>query len=172
MLSLTEKQIHDSFINASRKEISDLSLPLDFEATNWDRLDFIGWRDRRSPRRAYFVVRLDDSPVGVLLQQAQSAPRIRAQCSWCQDVTLANEVVFYGARRAGQAGRKGDTIGTLICADFGCSASVRMRPPSAYIGFDVEAAREKRIAGLHERADGFAREVKGDSTMAATANQV
>ena len=164
MLPLTEKQIHDSFINASRKEVSDLALPVDFDETDWDRLDFLGWRDRRSPRRAYFVVRLDDTPVGVLLQQAQSAPRIRAQCSWCQAVNLTNEVVFYGAKRSGRSGRKGDTIGTLICANFGCSANVRKRPPVAYIGFDVEAARQKRIASLHERAQGFAREVLGDDT--------
>lgn len=89
-------------------------------------------------------------------------PRSRAQCSWCQDVNLTNEVVFYGAKRGGQAGRKGDTIGTLICADFGCSANVRKHLPIAYVGFDVEAAREKRIVGLGERARGFAREVLGD----------
>jgi hypothetical protein len=159
MLPLTENQIRDSFVNASHKEVSDLTLPLEFSAIAWDRLDFFGWRDRKSSRRGYFVVRIDGAPVGVLLQQAQAAPRIRAQCSWCQDITLANEVVFYGAKRAGQAGRKGDTVGTLICANFSCSVNVRKLPPLAYIGFDRDAAREKRILSLHERAEGFATEV-------------
>jgi hypothetical protein len=169
MLPLTEKQIRDSFVNASRKEISDLSLPLDFDAVQWDRLDYFGWRDRKASRRAYVVVWLDDAPVGVLLQQANTVPRSRAQCSWCQDINLTNEVVFYGAKRGGQAGRKGDTIGTLVCADFGCSSTVRKLPPVAYVGFDVAAAREKRIVGLGERARGFVREVLGDATPDASA---
>ena len=59
-------------------------------------------------------------------------------------------------RRAGQAGRNGDTLGTLVCANFECSSNVRKLPPMAYIGFDVEAARQKRIAGLQERSAAFA----------------
>lgn len=161
MLPLTEQQIRSSFINASRKEVSDLALPLDFATIDWDRLDFFGWRDRKSPRRAYVVVRLDDSPVGVLLRQAQTLPRSRAQCAWCQDINLTNEVVFFGAKRAGELGRRGDTVGTLVCANFGCSVNVRKLPPLAYIGFDVNAAREERIVGLGTRASGFAREVLG-----------
>ncbi|MGO7983979.1 FBP domain-containing protein, partial [Rhizobium johnstonii] len=62
------------------------------------------------------------------------------------DVHLPNDVLFYTAKRAGQAGRNGDTIGTLACADFECSANVRKRPPVAYIGFDVEAARQQRMS--------------------------
>lgn len=162
---MTETQILNSFVNASRKEISDISLPLDFESTDWDRLDYFGWRDRKSPRRAYVVVRLDDTPVGVMLRQAEVVPRTRAQCSWCQDVNLTNEVVFYGAKRGGQAGRKGDTVGTLICANFGCSANVRKRPPVAYVGFDVDAARDKRMAELRKHAQGFVREVLGEVTL-------
>lgn len=165
MLPLTEQQIRDSFINASRKEISDLALPLDFDTVQWDRLDYFGWRDRRASRRAYIVVWVDSAPVGILLQQANTVPRSRAQCSWCQDINLTNEVVFYGAKRGGEAGRRGDTIGTLICADFGCSANVRKLPPIAYVGFDVDVAREKRIVGLGDRARGFAREVLGDAAQ-------
>jgi hypothetical protein len=171
MLPLTEAQIQHSFVNASRKEISDLALPLDFATTDWDRLDCFGWRDRKAPRRAYVFVWLDDSPVGVLLRQAEAVPRTRAQCSWCQDVNLTNEVVFYGAKRAGQSGRKGDTVGTLICANFGCSANVRKRPPLAYIGFDVDAAREKRVDDLRVRARGFARAVLGDASRPDAAGE-
>ena len=162
MLPLTEQQIRSSFINASRREVSDLSLPLEFDAIEWERLDFFGWRDRRSPRRAYVIVWQGGGPVGILLQRTEAVPRTRAQCTWCQDITLTNEVVFYGAKRAGQAGRKGDTVGTLVCADFGCSANARKRPPVVYLGFDVEGAREKQIVGLRERVEGFVRAVQGD----------
>ena len=143
-------------MNASRKEVSDLVLPPSFAALDWDRLDYLGWRDPKAARRAYVVVPLDDGPVGILLRQAEASPRSRAQCSWCQDVELPNDVALYSARRAGPEGRKGDTVGTLVCASFECSANVRRPVTMAYVGFDQDAARESRIAELRERAAAFA----------------
>ena len=159
MLPLTEQSIRASFVNASRKEVSDLTLPARFDDVDWESLDYLGWRDPRAPRRAYVVVPTDAEVVGILLRQAEASPRSRAQCTWCQDVTLPNDVVFYAAKRAGSAGRKGDTVGTLVCADFECSANVRKPPPPAYLGFDVEAARQGRMASLRERAAAFAANV-------------
>ncbi|WP_308798621.1 FBP domain-containing protein [Agromyces silvae] len=159
MQPLTDSALRSSFVNATKREISDLALPLDFAETDWERLDYFGRQDRRSPRRAFIVVELDDRSVGVMLRKADAPPRSRAQCSWCQDVYLTNEVVFYSAKRAGEAGRRGDTIGTLVCAEFGCSANVRKLPPVAYVGFDAEAARRSRIEGLRERSRNFVRSV-------------
>lgn len=159
MHRLTESDLRASIVNATKREIADLALPLEFADTDWERLDYLGFRDRKSPRRAIVVAELDERPVGVLLRQAEATPRTRAQCSWCQDVNLTNEVVFYAAKRAGEAGRKGDTIGTLVCAEFGCSANVRKLPPVAYVGFDVGAARLARIDGLRERSRNFVRSV-------------
>lgn len=156
MLPLTERDIRASFINASRKEVSDLTLPAAFADLEWDRLDYLGWADPRLPRRAYAVIPSDDRLVGVLLQQAERRISARAQCSWCEDVTLANDVQFFAARKAGPAGRKGDTLGTLVCANFACSAAVRRLPPLAYEGFDREAARTERIRRLGERVRAFA----------------
>jgi hypothetical protein len=155
MLTLTEKSVRDSFVNASRKEVSDLTLPVGFGGLPWDRLDYLGWRDPKMSRRAYLVVPVDGGVGGVLLRQGDATPRQRAQCSWCQDVTLPNPVVFYSAKRAGDAGRKGDTVGTLICEDFQCSTNVRTLPPMAYLGFDAEAARLDRIVALQLHAAGF-----------------
>ena len=156
MLPLTEKAIRESFVNASRKEVSDLTLPEGFGDIDWDRLDYLGWRDRKIARRAYVVVPNADGIMGILLKRAEATPRARAQCSWCQDVQLPNDVVFYAAKRSGQAGRNGNTVGTLVCADFECSSNVRKLPPLAYVGFDRDAAREERIASLRGRAAGFA----------------
>lgn len=161
MLSLTPKTVAPSFVNASRKEVTDITLPPGFDTLDFTRLDYLGWRDPKIGRRAYVVAPVDGEPVGVLLRQAEAAPRSRAQCSWCQDITLPNDVVLFSARRAGAAGRNGNTIGTLICAGFECSANVRKLPPMAYIGFDVEAAREQRIATLRLRASAFAADVAG-----------
>jgi hypothetical protein len=102
---------------------------------------------------------VDGEPVGVVLRQADASSRHRAQCSWCRDVKLPNDVVFFSAQRAGVAGRNGDTIGTWVCAEFQCSANVRKLPSMAYIGFDVEAARLARIDMLRARSAGFVAEV-------------
>jgi len=156
MISLDEKTIRESFVNASRKEVSDLTLPADLADRDWDRLDYLGWRDPKVAKRAYIVVPTDDGPVGIILKQAEASPRSRAQCSWCQDIKLPNDVVLYSARRVGPAGRNGNTVGTLICSEFQCSANVRTLPPSAYLGYDREAARQQRIDVLRERATDFA----------------
>jgi len=156
MILLDEKTIRASFVNASRKELSDLTLPADLAETDWDRLDYLGWRDPKVAKRAYIVVPTDDGPVGIILKQAEASPRSRAQCSWCQDIKLPNDVVLYSARRVGSAGRNGNTVGTLICSEFQCSTNVRTLPPSAYLGFDREAARQQRIDVLRERASDFA----------------
>jgi hypothetical protein len=66
---LTEKQIRASFVNASRREANDATLPV-LADLDWDRLDYLGWRDRRAPLAAYAVVPVDGEPVGVLLRSA------------------------------------------------------------------------------------------------------
>jgi hypothetical protein len=159
VLPLTEREIRESFVNASRKQVSDLTLPPSFDETVWDDLDYLGWRDPKMARRSYIVVPVDGVPVGVVLRQAEASPRRRAQCTWCQDVTLPNDVVLYTAKRAGASGRNGNTVGTLICDEFQCSKNVRRTLPPAYLGFDVDAAREERIVTLRVRAERFAAEV-------------
>ncbi|MCE4027426.1 MULTISPECIES: FBP domain-containing protein [unclassified Microbacterium] len=160
MLPIDERAIRASFRNASRKEASSMTLPPEFGASDFPQLDFLGWSDPKMPRRAYVVAHRDDgSPVTVLLQQAEQRTSARAQCSWCEDVTLRNDVQFFAARKAGPEGRNGNTLGVLICANFGCSANVRRLPPLAYEGYDREAAREQRILRLQQHVQGFLREL-------------
>jgi len=155
MLAVTESTIRASFVNASKKEVSDMSLPENFDSIDFEKLDYFGWRDRKIARRAYLAVPTDDGLVCVMLKQAEASPRSRAQCSWCQDITLPNDVALFTARRAGAAGRNGNVIGTLICANFECSRNVRKLPPVAYLGFDAEAARVERTLTLQIRATDF-----------------
>jgi hypothetical protein len=161
MRPLDEREIRASFINASRKEVSSLSLPSGFAEIDFDRLDYLGWSDQKFARRAYVVTEVDGVLTGVLLQRAEQRVLSRAQCSWCDDVTLRNDVQFFSARKAGSAGRNGDTVGTLACSEFGCSHNVRLLPPLAYEGFDREAAREARIERLGENVRAFLRAVAG-----------
>ncbi|MFB4350860.1 translation elongation factor [Microbacterium sp. SZ1] len=163
MRPIDERALRASFINATRKEISDISLPPGFDEIDFDRLDYLGWTDPKLPRRSYVVVWIDDVVTGVVLQRAEQRVLARAQCSWCEDVTLRNDVQLYTARKAGPAGRKGDTIGNLTCAEFGCSKNVRVLPPLAYQGYDRELAREMRILKLQEHVTGFVRDVAGET---------
>ncbi len=160
MLPLTEALIRACFVNASAKERNNLVLP-DLDLA-WQHLDYLGWRDRKDPNLGYVVAELDGSPVGVVLRQAERTPRARAQCSWCEDVQLPNDVVFFSARRSGKAGRNGDTLGTLVCSNFECSVNVRRTPPLAYVGFDTDAERRRRIVALGENVRAFVSRVRAE----------
>ncbi|MGV2985483.1 FBP domain-containing protein [Microbacterium sp. AGC85] len=159
MRPIDERAIRASFINASRKEVSSVSLPQGFAEVDFDKIDYLGWSDPKFPRRAYVIAEVDDTLTGVLLQRAEQRVLSRAQCSWCEDVTLRNDVQLYSARKAGADGRKGDTIGTLVCAEFGCSHNVRRLPPLAYEGYDRETARDLRILRMQENVTAFLRGV-------------
>ncbi|WP_431803111.1 FBP domain-containing protein [Microbacterium sp. bgisy203] len=160
MHALTEAQIRASLINVTKSERSHLTLPEDFADTAWDAVDFYGARDRKLALVGYVVVELDGEPTGLLLRQAESKPRTRAQCSWCNDVQLPNDVLLFTAKRTGDAGRRGDTVGTLVCDRFQCNVNARKLPPLAYTGFDREAARAARITAMRESVEGFVRSVR------------
>ena len=157
MNPLTEKQIRASFVNASKREATQATLP-DLDSLDWDRLDYLGWRDRRAPLAAYAVVPVDGEPVGILLRSSDAktgGPRKRAVCAWCEDVIATNDVSLFVAKRAGAAGRNGNTVGTLICADFACSQNARRRPTIVEAGADAAAVVARRIAGLQDRSARF-----------------
>jgi hypothetical protein len=155
MHPLTADAIRASFLNVSQRERKAIAPP-DLTAVDWEKLDFLGWRDPKQPLLGYVA----GATAGVVLRQAEP-PRARAQCSWCEDVQLPVPVVFFSARRAGEAGRRGDTIGTLVCAGFECSANVRKLPTMAYLGFDREAERDRRISVLRERVADFVTNLRG-----------
>lgn len=164
MNPLTEKQIRDSFVNATKREIAHATLP-DLDSLAWDRLDYLGWRDRKAPLSAYVTLWIDDEPVTILLRAPEPGAVRRPSkgvCAWCEDVVVTEDVSLYAARRAGAAGRKGDTIGTLICTDFVCSKNVRRPPTYAEAGNDPDVREfltAHRVEGLRERAARFVREV-------------
>jgi hypothetical protein len=159
VITLTETSIKQSFINSSLKERQNLTLPK-LDELRWDRLDYLGWRDRRIPSLGYVVVELDGQSTGIVVREADTKPRSRSQCSWCEDIHLPNDVVIFGAKRTGAAGRNGNTVATLVCSNFECSTNVRRLPPVAYVGFDVEAARQARIEALRMHVRDFVRDIR------------
>ena len=101
MNPLTENEIRSSFVNASRRERSQATLP-DLDTLDWDSLDYLGWRDAKRPLNAYVVVEVAGTPTGLLLR---TAPRVEGRraglCSWCQDVVVGVDVSMYVTKRAG-----------------------------------------------------------------------
>lgn len=159
MLPLTENDVRESFINASRRERTAAALPENFGNLDWDALDFLGWRDPKLPAVGYVVGPAGGSILGIMLREVDGKTRSRPQCSWCEDVLLPNDVVYFNAKRAGKAGRNGNTVGTLACANFECSANARRLPPLPYPGFDLETGRQRRIAELRSNFVNFAQRV-------------
>jgi hypothetical protein len=160
MNPLNEKLIRASFVNCSRREAAQVTLPADLSELRWDRMDYLGWIDRKAPLRAYVVLPSDDALIGIALRSPEIAgKRRRAVCAWCEDVYATDDVSMYVARRAGAPGRNGDTIGTLICTTFGCSANVRRTPTIIEAGDDAAGVIRRRIEGLRERSARFADEV-------------
>jgi FBP C-terminal treble-clef zinc-finger len=154
---LTEKQVRRTFVNCSRGEADGLALPRDFAALDWAELEVLGWRDPKAPLRGYLVVETDDGPVGISVRAADSrmSARNAAMCHLCQTPVTADAVSLFTARRAGVAGRNGNTVGTYICTDLACSARVRTDIPAWLRERDPDEVVAERAAELRIRALGF-----------------
>lgn len=155
MHSFTRDQILGAFRSATRSEVKRVTFAENFESVEFGALDYYGWVDPKIPRRAYLLFDRPDGPIALLLNRAAVTPRGRTMCTWCNDVNLTDDAVLYTARRAGAAGRKGDTIGTMICANFGCSRNVRRLPPAFHKDTDLEFIRERQVGELRRKVDGF-----------------
>jgi len=154
---LTEPQVRRSFVNCSRGEAQGLTLPRGFAELDWSGLDVLGWRDPKAPLRGYLVLDLADGPVGIAVRAADSrmSSGTAVMCLLCQTGQAGDAVSLFTARRTGEAGRNGNTVGTYICADLGCSDRVRTEiPPWLQLRDPVEVVAE-RAAELRGRAEGF-----------------
>ncbi|WP_326784061.1 FBP domain-containing protein [Streptomyces sp. NBC_00151] len=127
MRSLTERDIRDSFVNCSRGEAKRLATPRRLGELPWDELDFLGWRDPGAPDRGYLVTEREGGLVGVCLRLPSSRRGLlhRSMCSLCLTTHPGNGVSLMTARKAGAAGREGNSVGVYICADLACSLYVR-----------------------------------------------
>jgi hypothetical protein len=140
MRPVTEREIRASFVNCSKGEARRLGLPKDLADLPWDDLDFLGWRDPGAPERAYLVAERDDRLVGITLRGTSGTARhftSRSMCSLCLTTRTSGGVALMTARRTGEAGRQGNTVGHYLCTDLACSLYVRGKKDSA-VGADLE----------------------------------
>lgn len=154
MRPMTESDIRESFANATPDELRLVALPDEIILVDWDHLDFLAWRDPRTRGRAYVVAEIDGEECGIVLRAADGTSRARsAMCNLCHTLQPADQVTLFTARRAGEAGEHGDSIGTYICADLSCHENVRLALPLA--PSEMRASVDRRIDGTRERAESF-----------------
>lgn len=163
MQKFSADDIRRSFVNTSRSEVKAINFPTDFDQLDWEQLDYLGWRDAKMPQRGYLVFPDETGLIGIALRApAGGSGKIRKIiCDLCRDVRSETDVYLYVARKAGHAGRDGNTVGTLICADFRCSRNVRAEVSASRRHADWETTRAAQIASLTERTAKFVARVTG-----------
>ncbi|WP_424532623.1 FBP domain-containing protein [Sphaerisporangium viridialbum] len=127
MQAVSEREIRASFVNCSKGEATRMALPRGLAEQPWDDLDFLGWCDPGAPDRGYLVTERGGEVVGVTLRlSAQHRGGLhRGMCSLCLTTHPGSGVSLMTARRAGQAGRDGNSVGLYVCTDLACSLYVR-----------------------------------------------
>ncbi|HYN93144.1 MAG TPA: FBP domain-containing protein, partial [Pilimelia sp.] len=78
-----------------------------------------------------------------------------AMCLLCQTAQAGSDVSLFTARRAGEAGRSGNTVGTYVCADLACAVRARSEIPPWLRERDPEEVAAERTAELEQRVHGF-----------------
>ena len=154
---LSQDDIRSSFVNCSKGEAKGVTLPARVETIQWADLEFLGWRDPKAPGRAYLVLWHDGTPVGLSLR-ATTPPKSRlraSMCSICMTVHGAADIAMFSARRAGAAGKAGNTLGTYLCRDLSCCLYVRRKLRPEVPQPNETLSVEDRIARLESNVHRF-----------------
>ena len=155
MKPLDQQQVRSAMANSTRGEASRMVFPAGFGGLDFSELEYLGWRDPKSPQRGYLVSWQDDHPVGIALRAPEGASKKSVMCTLCRSTHSSGGVALFAAPRAGAAGRNGNTVGTYICADLACSTYIRL--PKATVAVIPEPGLDLagRITGLLTRTAAF-----------------
>ncbi|NLE81558.1 MAG: FBP domain-containing protein [Rhodococcus sp.] len=153
---ITERDIRSSFVNCSKGDAKRLPVPQDLDDRPWDDLDFLGWTDPSFPGRGYVVVPQDDRLVGVALRHEVGGFRKSQMCTICLTTHPSGGVSLMVARKTGESGRRGNTVGTYICQDLACSLYARRKKtPSLGRQFRDDTPLDERIERVRSNIDTF-----------------
>jgi hypothetical protein len=158
MRPLTEQDIRASFVNCSKGEAKRLPMPRDLDQRPWAQLDFLGWRDPGAPDRSYLVTERDGGVVGITLRYPSSQRGFlhRSMCSLCLTTRPGGGVSLMTARKAGAAGREGNSVGVYMCTDLACSLYVRGRKiPDSGIRIEESLTVQEQIARTNGNLSAF-----------------
>jgi hypothetical protein len=160
MRPINEAEIRACFVNSTKGEAARMNLPKDFAAAPppWEDLDFLGWRDPGAPERAYLVAERGGRLIGIALRAGTGGGRgftSTSICTLCKTARTGGDVTLMGARRAGEAGRNGNSVGQYICGDLACSLYIRGKKISVGAVADETLDLSSRIARLEAGVDAF-----------------
>lgn len=160
MRALIESDVRASFVNATEEELGLIELPHDFILVDWDFRDFFAWRDPASSKRGCVLVQTDDGIVGVVLRASDPGRTRSGMCNICHTMQPGNQVAMFTARRIGEAGRRGDSVGTYMCADLSCHDNVRLAHPLAPNEIRADGQIDIRLDGTRRRMEAFVARVQ------------
>ena len=154
MKALTVDDARAALANVTDGERRRLSVPTPFLLLDWDHTDFVAWRDPNIADRGYIIVEHDGAATGIMVRAAAPGSRGHAGiCNLCHSLQPGDQVTSFTAKRGGAAGERGDSIGTMICADLTCHENVRLAAPLA--PGELRGDVDQRIDGTRSRVENF-----------------
>lgn len=160
MRALTEADVRASFVNADADELRVMEMPHDFVLIDWDYLDFFAWRDPSAGRRGYVLTQQDGEISGFVLRVSDPGRGRSGMCNICHTMQPGNQVALFSARLAGEAGERGDSVGTYMCADLSCHENVRLAHPLAPNEILAPGQVDVRLDGTRRRMEAFVGRVR------------
>lgn len=162
MRPMTREEVRGAIVNLDPTE-KKVRLPAWFDDAPWHRIDYLGWRDLRAPRRAYLVTEADSQALGVLLQQApnDAAHGSRAMmCDLCRSVRRFNEVSLFTAQLPSRDKRERlNAVGLLLCTDRDCAVKMHTKPIRHVFDPPFDEIIRARREGMRSRTIDFIRSV-------------
>ncbi|MER7577178.1 FBP domain-containing protein [Streptomyces sp. NPDC052415] len=158
MRPLTEPEIRSSFVNCSKGEAKRLAVPRELDRLPWADLDFLGWRDPGAPDRSYLVTERDGRLVGITLRfpSSQRGFLHRSMCSLCLTTHRGGGVSLMTARKAGAAGREGNSVGLYMCTDLACSLYLRgKKVPDSGLRIEESLTQAEQVARTRANLTAF-----------------
>lgn len=156
MDAVTEAEIRSSFINCSKGDAKRMTLPRELPDWPWGDVDFLGWSDPSGSGRAYLVIPRTDGVVGVALRHEPNGSRKSQMCSICLTTHSRGGVALMTALKAGEAGRRGSSIGTYMCADLACSLYARgTKQPALGSQYREDLTAEQKVERLQHNLAAF-----------------
>jgi hypothetical protein len=153
---VTERDIRSSFVNCSKGEAKRLPVPRDLDERPWADLDFLGWSDPSFPGRGYLVVPRDDRLVGVALRYATGGAGRAQMCAICLTTHTGGGVSLMTAHKAGESGRRGNSVGTYMCTDLACSLYARNKKrPALGSRYREDLTPEEKVERVGDNLNTF-----------------
>ncbi|NUS45464.1 MAG: FBP domain-containing protein [Mycobacteriaceae bacterium] len=153
---VTENDIRSSFVNCSKGDAKRLGIPKDLATRPWDQLDFLGWHDPSGNGRGYLVAPGPDALVGVALRYETTGSGRTQMCTICLTTHTAGGVSLMTANKAGDAGRKGNSVGTYMCTDLACSLYARgKKAPALGRRYREDLSVEQKAARVRDNLAAF-----------------